>query len=250
MKVGIFDSGIGGLTVLKTALEMLPEVEYIYYSDNLHAPYGVKPKEEVVGYVKEIMKFLVNQKVDAILIACNTATSVAVDELRQIYTIPIIGMEPAVKVALEDNSEGKILVTATPLYLQEEKYKNLVAHVDHEHRAIPLPLPELVTFAETRTFDEKMLNHYFKEKFKSFNLEDFTGIVLGCTHFVYFRRYLENILPSHMKIYDGNEGTIRHLRECLGITHKESEAAPKVTFYHSGELCEDESLLQTYLKLV
>ena len=126
MKVGIFDSGIGGITVLKTAIERLPQVEYIYYSDNLHVPYGTKPKEEVVGYVKDVVRFLVDEGVDAILIACNTATSVAVNELRRMYDIPIIGMEPAVKLALDDNESGKVLVTATPLSLKEEKYKNLI----------------------------------------------------------------------------------------------------------------------------
>ena len=188
MKVGIFDSGIGGITVLKTAIELLPQLEYIYYSDNLHVPYGTKPKEEVIGYVKDVVAFLVSEGAEAILIACNTATSVAVKELREIYDLPIIGMEPAVKLALDDNAEGKVLVTATPLSLKGEKYKNLVAHLDHKHRVDALPLPELVTFAETKNFDEEMLTTYFKEKLSTLNLDEYVGIVLGCTHFIYFTR--------------------------------------------------------------
>ena len=250
MKVGIFDSGIGGITVLKTAIELLPQVEYIYYSDNLHVPYGTKPKEEVIRYVKDVVSFLVSQGAQAILIACNTATSVAVKELREMYSIPIIGMEPAVKLALDDNAEGKVLVTATPLSLKEEKYKNLVAHVDHEHRATSLPLPELVTFAETKNFDEEMITAYFKEKFEPFNLDEYVGIVLGCTHFIYFKKYLEKILPKHIKIYDGNEGTVRHLRECLGMTHVNKNVEPKITFYYSGKKCETKEILEGYLKLV
>lgn len=250
MKVGIFDSGIGGITVLKTAIERLPQLEYIYYSDNLHVPYGTKPKEEVIGYVKDVVKFLVDEGVEAIVIACNTATSVAVNELREMYDMPIIGMEPAVKLALEDNETGKVLVTATPLSLKEEKYKNLVAHVDHEHRAVSLPLPELVTLAEARNFDEEIINSYFEEKLAEFNLEEYVGIVLGCTHFVYFKKYLEKILPPHMKIYDGNEGTIRHLKECLGLSDIEEQIEPKVTFYYSGERCQTTEVLDSYLKLV
>lgn len=250
MKVGIFDSGIGGITVLKTAIELLPQVEYIYYSDNLHVPYGTKPKEEVLGYVKDVVKFLVSQGVQAILIACNTATSVAVKELREIYDLPIIGMEPAIKLALDDNAEGKVLVTATPLSLKEEKYKNLVAHIDHEHRAVALPLPELVTFAETKNFDEEMLTTYFKEKLSSFNLDEYVGIVLGCTHFIYFRKYLEKILPEHIKIYDGNEGAVRHLKECIGITENVEKVEPKITFYYSGKRCETTEILDSYLKLI
>ena len=250
MKVGIFDSGIGGITVLKTAIELLPQVEYIYYSDNLHVPYGTKPKEEVVGYVKEVVSFLIEQGAGAILIACNTATSVAVEELRSMYDLPIIGMEPAVKPAIDQNAEGKVLVTATPLYLKEERYKLLIEHVDHQHRATPLPLPELVVFAEKKQFDEKMLIDYFKDKLKPYNLDEYVGIVLGCTHFIYFKKYLEKVLPKHMKIYDGNEGTIRHLKECLNITENKEKVTPKVDFYYSGKLCTDNQLLESYLKLV
>lgn len=250
MKVGIFDSGIGGITVLKEAMNYLPQVEYIYYSDNLHVPYGTKPKEEVIGYVREVVQFLISQQVDAIVIACNTATSVAVKKLREMYTIPIIGMEPAVKLALDDNPFGRILVTATPLSLKEEKYKNLVAHIDRGFRTSPLPLPELVTFAETRRFDEEMLKEYFKEKFFPYQLSEYVGIVLGCTHFIYFKKYIREVLPPSIKIYDGNFGTIRQLAKCLDLSMVENTTdKPKVTFYYSGEKCATHEILDYYLSI-
>lgn len=251
MKVGIFDSGVGGITVLKQAMDIMPQVDYIYYADNLHVPYGTKPKEEVFGYVKQVVEFLVSQGVDAIVIACNTATCIAVQDLRKQYDLPIIGMEPAVKLALDGNKTGKVLVTATALALKSEKYKDLVQQVDRQHRTISLPLPELVTFAEERAFDEEKLKVYFEEKFRAFDLKEFNGLVLGCTHFVYFRKYLERILPSHIKIYDGNEGTVRHLKACLGLEEQnDTKSKPCVTFYYSGQKCESIKLLETYLKLV
>lgn len=251
MKVGIFDSGVGGITVLKQAMELLPQVDYVYYTDNLHVPYGTKSKEEVFGYVKEVVDLLISEGVQTIVIACNTATCIAVQKLREMYDVPIIGMEPAVKLALDDNETGKVLVTATPLTLKSDKYHHLVANVDPDGRAVSLPLPELVTFAEIRDFDEKRLTAYFEEKFKPFNLDEFKGIVLGCTHFVYFRKYLERILPPHMKIYDGNEGTVRHLKECLLVNEVEDKkASSKVEFYYSGQKCETLEILEEYLKLV
>lgn len=255
MKVGIFDSGVGGITVLKKAMEYLPAVDYIYYTDNLHVPYGTKPKEEVYGYVKQIVDFLIKEGVDVIVIACNTATCIAVQRLREQTHIPIIGMEPAVKLALDDNIEGKILVTATPLTLTTDKYKNLVEHTDTNHRTVSLPLPELVQFAEERDFNEEKLCTYFAEKFSQYDLNEFRGIVLGCTHFVYFRKYLEKILPAHMKIYDGNDGTVRHLRECLLLNDKpikdlQQKATTHVEFYYSGKKCESLDILESYLKLV
>lgn len=163
MKVGIFDSGVGGITVLKTALKLLPQVDYIYYSDNNHVPYGTKTKEEVLGYVNDVVAFLISQQVDAIVIACNTATSIAVKTLRSRYPVPIIGMEPAVKLAFNHHSDGKVLVTATSLTLKEEKFKNLVNRLGEEERVCTLALPELVTFAEAFMFDEAQIKAYFKE---------------------------------------------------------------------------------------
>lgn len=255
MKVGIFDSGVGGITVLKQAIEYLPGAEYIYYTDNLHVPYGTKPKEEVYGYVKQIVDFLIEEGVDVIVIACNTATCIAVQRLREQVRIPIIGMEPAVKLALEDQEQGKILVTATPLTLTTDKYNNLVRELDVNQRTVSLPLPELVQFAEKKEFDEDKLCAYFKEKLRPYDLNEFSGMVLGCTHFVYFRRYLEKILPPHMKIYDGNEGTVRHLKECLTsnqllINTNEEQVTNQITFYYSGEKCKSLDILETYLKLV
>lgn len=251
MKIGIFDSGIGGLTVLKQALTLMPEADYVYYSDNLHVPYGTKSKDEVYGYVEDVVKFLISQEVEAIVIACNTATSVAIDRLREKYTLPIIGMEPAVKLALDTCATGKILATATPLALKEEKFKLLLEHVDHEHRVESLALPGLVTYAENYQFDEHELSNYFNEQFAAFELSAFSGIVLGCTHFVYFRKILQKILPPHMQIFDGNEGTIKHLRECMGLdAATREERKPNVAFYYSGKKCEDHVLLEKYLKLV
>lgn len=252
MKIGVFDSGIGGLTVLKQALTLMPEADYVYYSDNLHVPYGTKPKEEVCGYVEDVVKFLIMQGVEAIVIACNTATSVAIDQLREKYALPIIGMEPAVKLAIDTCEKGKILATATQLALKEQKFKALVKQIDHEHRVVSLALPELVTYAESYQFDEKKLTRYFNEQFAAFDLNEFSGIVLGCTHFVYFRSILRKILPEHMQIFDGNEGTIKHLRECVGLKAFKGDVQrkPKVDFYYSGKKCKDNQLLESYLKLV
>lgn len=255
MKIGIFDSGIGGVTVLKKALEMLPSLEYVYYSDNNHVPYGTKTKEEVIGYVNEVIEFLIDQKVEAIVIACNTATSIAVNLLRERYNIPIIGMEPAVKLALENSPRGKILVTATQLTLKEDKYKTLLNRIHGEKRVSSLALPELVTYAEAFIFDEDILIPYFKEKLSGYNLEDYSGIVLGCTHFVYFKKILEKMLPKHIKVYDGNEGTIRHLKSLIGhidLEDNQSDACSdiRVEFYYSDKKDETNELLNKYLEIL
>ena len=105
MKIGIFDSGMGGLSVLHRALRMIPEADFLYYADEEHVPYGEKTREQVRGYIDEIIAFMIKKQVDAIVIACNTATSVATKEYRSQFPLPIVGMEPAVKKAVEEYAD-------------------------------------------------------------------------------------------------------------------------------------------------
>lgn len=166
MKIGFFDSGIGGITVLYDTVKILPDEDYIYYADTLNVPYGPKPKDEVKKYIFSAIDFIIGQGVKAIVIACNTATSVAIEELRSKYSIPIIGMEPAVKPAIEKNKDlnKRILVTATALTLKEEKLQNLIYKLDNEHIVDLLPLPGLVQFSERLEFNEEVVLPYLEEQ--------------------------------------------------------------------------------------
>ena len=131
MRIALFDSGIGGLTVLSHARRVLPSEEFLFFADRDHVPYGTKSVPVVRGYVREAFRFLVErQGADAVVVACNTATSVAVDEMRRLYEVPIIGMEPAVKKALEQGGERRVLVTATPITINGEKLRRLVSAHD------------------------------------------------------------------------------------------------------------------------
>ncbi len=249
MKIGMFDSGIGGITVLKEALLRLPNVDYIYYSDNIHAPYGTKDKNVVKDYVQNVVEFLIKQGATVIVIACNTATSIAASSLREQYDIPIIGMEPAVKLALLNKKQGRILVTATPLTLQEEKYQNLVHHFDINNRVDSLPLPRLVDFAENFIFDERV-TQYLEETLSSYDLTKYKGIVLGCTHFVYFKDLFRKIVPPHVELYDGNTGTIKHLCSLIGDKlNKDNSAKGQVTLYYSEKEDKNHTILNKYLSI-
>ncbi len=126
MRIGIFDSGIGGLTMLAEAVKEFLESDYIYFADTGNVPCGTKSREEVESLVLKAADFLNNKGTDALVIACNTATSVGVEELRRRYSFPVIGMEPVVKIALEKDKNKKVLVMAAALTLKEDKFKKLV----------------------------------------------------------------------------------------------------------------------------
>ncbi len=217
MRIAFFDSGVGGLTVLREALKLLPRENYIYYADALNAPYGTKSKDEVRLIVKKAVEFLNARGIKALVVACNTATSIAIDDLRASFKFPVIGMEPAVKPAVEkNNGHGKrVLVVATPLTLREEKFHNLVSRVDTQHIVDYLPMPELVLFAEKMIFDGEEVSDYIREQLSAFDLKNYGTLVLGCTHFPYFRKVFESIIPPGMDIIDGNYSTVRHMKNVL-----------------------------------
>lgn len=217
MRIAFFDSGLGGLTVLSEAMKELPQEDFLFYADTLHVPYGTKAKEDVKSYIHHAMETIMKEEVKAIVVACNTATSMAISDLRKAYPIPVIGMEPAVKPAVEINrSSGKrILVLATPLTIKESKYRDLVRRVDSMHIVDSLPLPELVEHCEALNFDQKVMKDYFTKQFESFDLNEYGTIVLGCTHYPFYKSILSDLLPAHIRMIDGSKGTVNRLIQVL-----------------------------------
>ena len=211
MKIAFFDSGLGGLSVLHHARHVLPHESFLFYADESHVPYGTKSHEEVQRYVGEAFEYLLAQDVKAIVVACNTATSVAVPAMRARYDLPIIGMEPAAKKALALDAKHRVLVTATPITVAGEKMEHLIERVDHEHLVDRLALPELVTFAERMEFDSVAVERYLQRALAPYALEDYSALVLGCTHFNYFKPVFRRLIPPAMRFVDGNEGTVAQL---------------------------------------
>ena len=252
MKIGFFDSGIGGLTVLREALRVLPCEEYIYYADTDNVPYGPKSKEEVRAFVLNAAEFMARQGIKALVVACNTATSIAIDDLRKLYSFPVIGMEPAVKPAVEANKNKRVLVTATELTLKEEKFHNLVARVDSAHIVDMLPLPGLVEFAEKFVFDEQTVAPYLKRMLSPYDMNLYGTIVLGCTHFPFYKRLFMKAVPCGVSIIDGNTGTVRRLKSVL----EESTAYPvnagggRVEFFSSGRRASDATDFTRYFTVL
>jgi glutamate racemase len=219
MRIGFFDSGIGGLTVLAEALAQVPGAQFLYFADTASVPYGNKPKAMVRQCVVQGVAFLAAQGLDALVVACNTATSVAIGELRATYGFPIIGMEPAVKPALERTQPAgsRVLVLATDMTLREEKFHSLVSRIDDEARVDYLSLQPLVAFAEQFQFDPATIDPYLRQATAHLDLSVYGAVVLGCTHFPYFRPHLARLFPAGTALVDGNRGTINNLRAHLGV---------------------------------
>lgn len=234
MKIGIFDSGVGGLTVLSTAMKIIPDAEYIYYADLDNVPYGTKEKEDVRKRTYDAVEFLYGMGVEAVVIACNTATSTSVEYLRKSFNIPVIGMEPAVKPAIETSNTGKVIVMATELTLKEKKYKDLVSRLEGVSIVESLPMPELVEMAENFNFNHDDVERLLNRKLEKYNLEEYSAIVLGCTHFIYFKNVLERIVPGNISVIDGNLGTVNHLQKTLQEKGNCIKSCGSIEYYVSG----------------
>lgn len=245
MKIGFFDSGVGGLSVLHYAMQVLPHEQFIFYADEDNVPYGTKTREQVKEYVGEAFDFLVNeQHVKAIVTACNTATSVAVADMRQRYDIPIIGMEPAAKKALDLDGEHRVLVIATPITVKGKKLELLIERVDKEHLVDRLALPQLVTFAEKQEFDSPAVTEYLQKEFAPYDFKNYSAVVLGCTHFNYFKDTMRKLLPDNVHFVDGNEGTVNELIRRLKERNELENLPQTVDVYYSGRHVEDEKEIQ------
>lgn len=239
--IGFFDSGVGGISVLKEHIQLMPTENYFYYCDSLNAPYGIKSHDDIIRLTLNAAKVVVNQNVKALVVACNTATAVAIDSLREIYEspkygIPVIGIEPALKPAVHSKSHPKIVVLATPITLSEKKFAHLMECYHEDGNVITIGAPKLVEFVERGETNSKELKAYLKSLFTEEVLEELDGVVLGCTHFPLVKNAISRVLPSGVLIFDGAKGTAKetHRRlETMGLLSS-SLTAGEVTFKNSA----------------
>ncbi|MFK7903793.1 MAG: glutamate racemase [Chitinophagales bacterium] len=252
MNIAFFDSGVGGISVLKEALTLLPDENYLYFADSQNAPYGTKDSDLIRTLMLDATDFLVKQNLKALVVACNTGTSVAIKDLRKKYDFPIIGMEPAIKPALQNHPTKNVLVFATERTLLEDKFHALVSRLEAKDRVKYLPLQELVMLAEKFEFEESIILPYLQEKLKDIDWSLYSSIVLGCTHFIYFYPHFLKVIPKEVQIFDGNKGTVRQLKKKLKQikqTHTESSSSKEMSFYISKEKA-DKKLLEKYLEVL
>ncbi len=245
--IGIFDSGVGGVSVLKEVTAILPNENCIYYGDSLNAPYGEKTPEEIFELVHNVVKHLFAQNVKAILIACNTATSVAVATLREMYPeISFIGMEPAIKKAVSPDKINKVLVMATPVTLKLDKYQNLQHKLENQAEFLSVECPGLAKRIEAVDFEGEDLKQMLREF-----LEPYKGqvdnVVLGCTHYPFVKKQISEIL-GNIPLIDGGKGTALQLQRVLrekNLLNDQTEAGQIV--FESSKDTEEE--LAIYKKL-
>ena len=216
LPIGFLDSGVGRLSVLREAIKIMPNENYIYFGDSKNAPYGVKPTKEIRDLTFNVVDFLIEKGIKGLVVACNTATSAAVSELRRVYPdIPLVGIEPAIKPAVELNRSGKILIMATPMTIKQEKFNLLLNKYKEKAEIVPIPCAGLMEFIEDGILSGEELEEYLEEKLSIYDKSEISSIVLGCTHYPFVKDVIAKIVGSNVIIMDGGEGTAREIKRRL-----------------------------------
>lgn len=242
--IGIFDSGIGGVTVLKEIIKILPYENYIYYSDSKNNPYGDKTAEEILNICDKIVQYLLEKNCKAIVIACNTASANAASFLRKKYPeIPIIAIEPAYKMVYDFAYDKSTLIMATKGTIESEKF-NLLYNKYDNHKTYILPCVGLAEIIENG--DKKEIHKYLKESISIYK-EKVENVVLGCTHYSLIQNEIKNIIGD-VKFFNGAERLAIHLKNVLEDNSILEYNKGEIQFIDSQNLKEKENRFFQILK--
>lgn len=249
--VGVFDSGVGGISVLRELVKQMPCEDFIYFGDSVHAPYGTRPLDEVKRLTIDNVGFLLESGAKSIVVACNTATGAAVARLREMYPlIPLVGIEPAVKPAVLYKNNSCIIVMATPVTLKQEKFQKLMHQYDGMADIVPLPCPGLMEFVEQGILGGEELEQYIIKLLTPLKNKNIDSIVLGCTHYPFVKNVIQKVAGNQVMIFDGGEGTAREMKRRLleaGLLNN-SKKKGSVKFINSLNTKEELKLCQLLLE--
>lgn len=213
--IGVFDSGVGGLSVLAEIRELLPAESLLYVADSGHVPYGDKSTDYIRQRSRALAEFLLGQRAKALVVACNTATAAAVNDLRSLFEVPVIGMEPAVKPAALATRSGVVGVLATTGTLQSAKFAALLDRFAGSVRVVTQPCPGLVECVEQGQLDGPELEALLRSYVRPLLAEGCDTLILGCTHYPFLRPLLRRLVPESVALVDTGAAVARQLRHRL-----------------------------------
>ncbi len=215
--IGIFDSGLGGLTVLKEIAQALPEEDLIYVGDTARVPYGVKSPETVTRYSQEICDFLLRQNVKAIVVACNTASALALPKLRDWYQVPLLGvLEPGVRAAIAASRSHRIGVIGTPATIRSESYPKAILEKNLEAQVLSRACPLFVPLVEEGWTDHEVTRRVAEIYLENWRKGEIDTLILGCTHYPLLKVVLQRILGEQVTLVDSALETAKALKSLLG----------------------------------
>lgn len=243
--LGIFDSGVGGISVLREIRRLLPAEDLVYYADSGHCPYGGKTREQIQARAVAITEFLMARGAKLIVVACNTATIAAVEHLRATYPIPFVGMEPAVKPAVAQTRSGVVGVLATGAALAGDKFHKLVADHARDVRIITQPCPGLVEQVEAGLLDAPETRELVARYTAPLLQQGADVMVLGCTHYPFLRPLIQDVVGKGVSLIDTGAAVARQAQRLLereGLARDGEGRRGEIEWHSSGDAAQLERL--------
>ena len=253
--IGVFDSGFGGLTVLKALLELIPDADYLYFGDTARLPYGSKSVETVARYAVEAAHYLEAHSAQLLVIACNTATALALDRITAAAHVPVVGVvEPGAEAAAEATKNKKVVVIGTEATVSSHAYRKALEarQLNAREKACPLLVPLVEEGWVDHTVTEQVARIYLGQAFGD-GFHDADVLVLGCTHYPLLKPLLHLVVPANVTIVDSAESTAHavaaHLQELLPRSEAqlESRATPRLKFFATDSVEKFRRLGQRFL---
>jgi glutamate racemase len=232
--IGVFDSGVGGLTVLRALIERIPDADYLYFGDTARLPYGSKSAATVAQYAVGAVRYLQDRGAELLVIACNTATALALDEIKAAAEVPVIGVvEPGADAAVAASRKRKVVVIGTEATVSSHAYRRALQarEVTVQEKACPLFVPLIEEGWVEHPVTEQVARIYLSEAFSD-DASDADVLVLGCTHYPLIKSLLRRVAPEHVAIVDSAESTARAVERQLGIERVASSTDGKAENVH------------------
>jgi glutamate racemase len=248
--IGIFDSGVGGISVLRAIRDQMPEESVVYFGDQGHIPYGSRPVQQIRAFSETITRFLLEQGAKIIVVACNTASAAALKYLRETFpAVRFVGMEPAVKPAAEHTHTGKVGVLATPATFQGALYASVVERFANGVQLFQNTCPGLVQEIEQGNLDGETTHKILEDALRPMLEKNIDTVVLGCTHYPFVIPLIEEIVGVSVRVIDPAPAVARQIQRLLESTKisSNSESRGEIKLYTSGDPNALKSLLPILL---
>ncbi|MEB8138521.1 glutamate racemase [Enterococcus faecalis] len=249
--IGLIDSGVGGLTVLKEALKQLPNERLIYLGDTARCPYGPRPAEQVVQFTWEMADFLLKKRIKMLVIACNTATAVALEEIKAALPIPVVGVIlPGARAAVKVTKNNKIGVIGTLGTIKSASYEIAIKSKVPAIEVTSLACPKFVPIVESNQYRSSVAKKIVAETLQALQLKGLDTLILGCTHYPLLRQVIQNVMGSHVTLIDSGAetvGEVSMLLDYFDIAHTPEAPTQPHEFYTTGSAKMFEEIARSWL---
>jgi len=248
--IGVFDSGVGGLTVVKALMDQMPDESFIYFGDTAHVPYGSKEEWEIMGYARDIMTFMMRKKVKAIVVACGTHSSISLPFIQDDYNLPLLGvLKAGARTAARVTQNGKIGVIATLAATKQLAFTREIQAIDEGFSVFEAGCPKFVPLVEAGMLDGEEAREAVAEYLQPLLDKGIDTLVLGCTHYPFLTKVIQEYVGPDVRLADPSCDTIEDLKKVFAEKDlfNEGTAAPVRSFYVNGN---DESFYQVGRRLI